>query len=54
MFFRPAAMFLHTGGVTWSNMLLNLCFAYLGNAVGAAVFVAGAYWYLYLRSQPAD
>ncbi len=54
MFFLPAAMFLHTGGVTFSNMLLNLIVAYLGNAVGAAVFVAGAYWYLYLRNQPAD
>lgn len=54
MFFLPAAMFLHTGGVTASNMLLNLVFAYLGNAVGAGVFVAGAYWYLYLRDQPAD
>jgi hypothetical protein len=33
-------------------MLLNLVFAYLGNAVGAAVFVAGAYWYLYLKDAP--
>jgi formate transporter len=54
MFFLPAAMFLHTGGVTFSNMVLNLIFAYLGNAVGAGLFVAGAYWYLYLRDQPAD
>jgi formate/nitrite transporter len=54
MFFLPAAMFLHTGGVTWANMLLNLLFAYLGNAVGAGVFVGAAYWYLYLRDQPAD
>ncbi|HST48650.1 formate/nitrite transporter family protein [Jatrophihabitans sp.] len=54
MFFLPAAMFLHTGGVTASNMVLNLIFAFLGNAVGAALFVAGAYWYLYLRDQPAD
>ena len=28
--------------------------SYLGNAVGAELFVAGAYWYLYLRDQPAD
>ena len=54
MFFLPAAMFLHTGGVTFSNMVLNLVFAYLGNAFGAGLFVAGAYWYLYLRDQPAD
>lgn len=54
MFFLPAAMFLHTGGITASNMVLNLVFAYLGNMVGAAVFVGAAYWYLYLRDQPAD
>jgi hypothetical protein len=28
-------------------MILNLIMAFLGNAVGAALFVAGAYWYLY-------
>ena len=54
MFFLPAAIFLETGGVTFSNMTLNLVFAYLGNIVGAEVFVAGAYWYLYLRGQRAD
>jgi formate/nitrite transporter len=52
MFFLPLAMWEHAGGVTFSNMLLNLVFAYLGNAVGAAVFVAGAYWYLYLKDAP--
>ncbi|MCW2529278.1 MAG: Formate/nitrite transporter [Pseudonocardiales bacterium] len=59
MFFLPAAMFLHTGGVTAANMTLNLVFAFLGNAVGAGVFVAGAYWYLYVRgtkpvTEPAE
>ena len=34
-------------------MLLNLLFAFIGNAVGAGVFVAGAYWYLYGRNAPA-
>jgi formate/nitrite transporter len=52
MFFLPAAMFLHTGGVTWINMTDNLIFAFLGNAVGAGLFVAGAYWYLYVRNAP--
>jgi formate/nitrite transporter len=52
MFFLPAAMFLHTGGVTASNMTLNLVFAFLGNAVGAGLFVAGAYWYLYVKGAP--
>ncbi len=54
MFFLPAAMFLHTGGVTASNMILNLVFAFLGNAVGAGLFVAGAYWYLYVKDAPTD
>ena len=53
MFFLPAAMFLHTGGVTFGNMVLNLLFAFLGNAVGAGLFVAGAYWFLYVRQPPA-
>jgi formate/nitrite transporter len=53
MFFLPAAWFLHTGGVTMGNMLLNLLFAFIGNAVGAGLFVAGAYWYLYGRNAPA-
>lgn len=52
MFFLPAAMFLHVPGVTFVNTLSNLIFAFLGNAVGAAVFVAGAYWYQYLRDVP--
>ncbi len=50
MFFLPAAMFLDTGGVSASHMILNLIFAFIGNAVGAALFVAGAYWYLYGRA----
>jgi formate/nitrite transporter len=53
MFFLPAAWFLHTGGVTLGNMLLNLLVAFIGNAVGAGLFVAGGYWYLYGRNAPA-
>ncbi len=30
----------------------NLVFAFLGNAVGAALFVGGGYWYLYLHGKP--
>ncbi|MET3804023.1 formate/nitrite transporter [Nakamurella sp. UYEF19] len=53
MFFLPAAMFLHTGGVTFVNMMENLGLAFLGNAVGAGIFVAGAYWYLYVKPSSA-
>jgi formate/nitrite transporter len=47
MFFLPAAMMVGAGNLTLHDTVLNLVFAYLGNAVGAAVFVAGAYFYLY-------
>lgn len=52
MFFLLAAWFLHTGGVTLANMLLDLLFAFVWNVIGASVFVAGAYWYLYVRPTP--
>ncbi|WP_327541236.1 formate/nitrite transporter family protein [Jatrophihabitans sp.] len=54
MFFLPLAMFEHAGGTTATQMVLNLVFAFLGNAVGAGLFVAGAYWYLYGQARPAD
>jgi formate/nitrite transporter len=47
MFFLPAAIFAHVDGITWGDTLKNWVFAFLGNLVGAAVFVAGAYAYLY-------
>jgi formate/nitrite transporter len=58
MFFLPAAIFADTG-IGWGDTLHNWLFAFLGNLVGAAVFVAGAYWYLYGRTpaeaaQPGD
>jgi formate/nitrite transporter FocA (FNT family) len=54
MFFLPAAIFAHVKGVGWGDTIGNWIFAFLGNFVGAAVFVAGAYWYLYLRgAKPA-
>jgi formate/nitrite transporter FocA (FNT family) len=49
MFFLPAAIFAHVDGITWWNAIHNWIFAFLGNLVGAAVFVAGAYWYMYAR-----
>ncbi len=47
MFFLPLAVFEGAGDVTFANTVENLIFAFLGNAVGAGVFVAGAYYYLY-------
>jgi formate/nitrite transporter len=52
MFFLPAAIFAHVPGITWGDALHNWLFAFLGNLVGAAVFVSGSYWYLYAR-EPA-
>ena len=49
MFFLPAAIFAHVPGIDWGNTLHNWVFAFLGNLVGAAVFVAGAYHYIYAR-----
>src|SRR3954470_7418150 len=53
MFFLPAAIFAHVPGIGWGDTLRNWIFAFLGNFVGAAVFVAGAYWHLYLRGGAA-
>ncbi len=49
MFFLPAAIFAHTGVLGWDDVLNNWLFAFLGNLVGAGIFVATAYWYLYVR-----
>src|SRR3954469_5632187 len=54
MFFLPAAIFAHVDGITWGNTIENWVFAFLGNLVGAAVFVAGFYFYLYGRDTPPD
>lgn len=50
MFFLPAALMVHAGGITVGQTILNLIMAFLGNAVGAGIFVAGAYFYLYGRT----
>lgn len=49
MFFLPLAMFAHVPGITLSHVVWNLGLAFLGNMVGAGVFVAGAYWLYFLR-----
>ena len=56
MFFLPAAIFADVGSITWGDALHNWAFAFLGNLVGAAIFVAGAYYYLYGKAAeaPAD
>lgn len=48
MFFIPVGIFL--GGVTWTQFFVNnMVPATLGNIVGGAIFVAGIYWWTYLR-----
>jgi formate/nitrite transporter len=55
MFFLPAAIFAGAD-ITWWDTIHNWIFAFLGNFVGAAIFVAGAYFYLYGRDEeePGD
>ena len=53
MFFLPAANWAGVPGISWGQILGNWVFAGLGNLVGAAVFVAGAYWWIYLRGTEA-
>jgi formate/nitrite transporter len=53
MFFIPAAIFAHVPDIGWVDALKNWLFAFLGNLVGAALFVAGAYYYLYGRDDVA-
>jgi formate/nitrite transporter len=54
MFFLPAAIFAGMPGLGWDDVLRNWSFAFLGNLVGAVVFVGTTYWYLYLKDQPQD
>jgi formate transporter len=51
MFFLPAAIFADVPGITWGDALNNWLWAGLGNLVGAAIFVAGFYWFLYGREE---
>ena len=52
MFFIPAAIFDHVPGIGWGDALWNWLLAGVGNLVGAVVFVATSYWYLFLRDKP--
>src|ERR671917_423429 len=54
MFFLPAAIFADVPGIGWGDALHNWIFAFLGNLVGASVFVASAYWYLHLKDKPDE
>lgn len=45
-------MIQHVTRVTLGHTLNNLLIALLGNGVDAGVFVAGAYWFLYLKGTP--
>jgi formate/nitrite transporter len=54
MFFLPAAIFSHVPGLDWGDTIKNWVFAFLGNFVGAAIFVATTYWYLYVKDAPVE
>jgi formate/nitrite transporter len=54
MFFLPAAIWAGVPGIGWGDVLLNWVLAGIGNLVGAVVFVATSYWYLFLRDQPLE
>src|SRR4051794_32184905 len=52
MFFLPAAIFAGVDAISWWDAIHNWIFAFLGNFVGAALFVSGFYYYLYGRDFP--
>jgi formate transporter len=57
MFFIPTAIFADIPGIDWRGAVHNWIFAFLGNVVGAVIFVAAAYWFLYARQveeEPCD
>ena len=54
MFFLPAAMWAGIPGIGWGDVLRNWLLAGAGNLVGAVLFVATSYWYLFLRDEPAE
>jgi len=51
MFFIPAAIFVG-GPITWGQAFVELLGSFIGNVIGAWLFVATVYWYVYLR-EPA-
>jgi formate/nitrite transporter len=54
MFFLPLGLMEHVPHLTMGNVLWNLVLAFFGNLIGGGVFVASAYWYIYLRPRPAE
>jgi formate transporter len=52
MFFLPAAVFAGVPDVGWGDAVVNWLLAGAGNLVGAVIFVATSYWYLFLRDEP--
>jgi formate transporter len=52
MFFLPAAIFAGDPDISWADTGINWLLAGAGNLVGAVVFVATSYWYLFLKGQP--
>jgi formate transporter len=54
MFFLPAAIWAGVPDIGWGDVLRNWLLAGAGNLVGALVFVATSYWYLFLRDQPVE
>ena len=52
MFFLPAAIFADVPGIGWDDAAFNWLVAGTGNVVGAVIFVATSYWYLFLKDQP--
>jgi formate/nitrite transporter len=54
MFFLPAAIWAGVPDIGWGDVLRNWLLAGAGNLVGAVVFVATSYWYLFLRDQPVE
>src|SRR3712207_4622750 len=54
MFFLPAAIFAGVPGIGWGETLMKWLLAGVGNLVGAVIFVATSYWYLFLKGPPDE
>jgi formate/nitrite transporter len=52
MFFLPAAIFAGDPNLTWGDTGINWLLAGAGNLIGAVIFVATSYWYLFLKDRP--
>jgi formate/nitrite transporter len=52
MFFLPAAIFAGVPDIGWGDVVGDWVLAGVGNLVGAVIFVATSYWYLFLRGKP--